>query len=159
MDTSERFQEAVAAGDPDAIAALLAPDAVVRGPITMRQEFRGRAEIRELFAVMLAHVDDVEYVHDVGDDEVRMLALRGRRGSIRYEEAVELHLGADGLITEIRAYVRPLPGMVAMAAAFAPAIARARGQHARAVVLRLVLRPVAWVLIRGDAFGARMLRR
>jgi hypothetical protein len=157
-ETAVRFKDAVHAADPEAIAALCAADVVVHGPVSRRMTFSGRAQVRELFAVVIANVDDVRYTNDTGDERLRILTLEGRRGRERYEEAVLMRVDDDSQIAELRIYVRPLPGMVAMAATFAPALARARGQHVRAAVLRLMLLPVAGLLRRGDALGARLLR-
>lgn len=158
-DTPARFRAAVRAGDADAVAALMAEDVVVHGPVTRRMAFRGRDEVRELFAVVMANVDDLRYVEDVGDDHLRVLTLHGRRGRHRYEEAVLMRLRDDGLIAELRIYVRPLPGTVAMAAAFAPALARARGGRVRAAVLTVLLAPIRALLLHGDALAVRLLGR
>jgi len=156
---AERFRQAVHAADPDAVAALAAEDVVVHGPVTTRMAFRGRAELRELFAVVMANVDDIRYVEDVGDEHLRILTLEGRRGRARYEEAVLMRLNEDGLISELRIYVRPLPATVAMAAAFAPPLARARHGRLRGRLLWLLLLPVRAMLMRGDALGVWLLRR
>jgi hypothetical protein len=158
-DTPGRFRAAVHAGDADAVAALMAEDVVVHGPVTRLMTFRGRGEVRELFAVVMANVDEIRYVDDIGDDQVRVLTLEGRRGRHRYEEAVLMRLDEQQRISELRIYVRPLPGTVAMAAAFAPALARSRGQRVRAVLLHLMLAPVRALLLHGDALGVRLLRR
>lgn len=158
-DTAARFRAAVLAHDADEIAALCAPDVVVHGPVTRRMAFHGRDEVRELFAVVMANVDGIRYVEDVGDEALRVLTLEGRRGRHRYEEAVLMRIDDRGAITELRIFVRPLPGTVAMAAAFAPALARARGLRVRAVLLTLLLAPVRAMLLHGDALGVRLLRR
>jgi hypothetical protein len=157
--TAERFRQAVYAADPDAVAALAADDVVVHGPVTSRMAFHGREQLRELFSVVMANVDDIRYVEDVGDERMRILTLEGRRGRARYEEAVLMRTGDDGLIRELRIYVRPLPSTVAMAAAFAPALARARHGALRARMLWLLLLPVRAMLMRGDALGVWLLRR
>jgi hypothetical protein len=158
-ETAERFRQAVYAGDPDAVAELVTEDVVVHGPVTRHMAFHGREELRELFTVVMANVDDIRYVEDVGNDELRILTLEGRRGRARYEEAVQMRINADGLISELRIYVRPLPATVAMAAAFAPALARARHGRVRARMLWLLLLPVRAMLMRGDALGVWLLRR
>jgi hypothetical protein len=157
--TAERFREAVYANDPDAVAALAAEDVVVHGPVTTHMAFHGREEMRELFTVVMANVDDIRYVEDVGDDRLRILTLEGRRGRARYEEAVQMRVDDDGLICELRIYVRPLPATVAMAAAFAPALARVRHGRVRARMLWLLLLPVRAMLMRGDALGVWLLKR
>jgi hypothetical protein len=157
--TAARFRDAVLADDPDAVAALAADDVVVHGPVTRLMTFRGREELRELFGVVMANVDDIRYVEDVGDDRLRVLTLQGRRGRHRYEEAILMRVDAEGRIVELRIYVRPLPGTVAMAAAFAPALARARGHRLRAVLLTVMLAPVRALLLHGDALGVRLLSR
>jgi len=47
---------------------------------------------------------------------------------------------------------------VAMATAFAPALARARHGHFRATLLHLLLVPVRLMLTRGDALGVRLIQ-
>jgi hypothetical protein len=62
-------------------------------------------------------------------------------------------LGDDGLIREITVFVRPLAGVANFAAVLAPRLARSRAGRGRALLARLLTRPVEAALRRGDALA------
>ena len=60
---SHPFRAAAEAQDPDAMAALLAPDAILQSPVAFRP-FAGRDAIRELFGVLIDTFEDFRYVDE-----------------------------------------------------------------------------------------------
>jgi hypothetical protein len=66
-------------------------------------------------------------------------------------------LDDDGLIERLELYVRPLPGLTAMAAALGPRVA-ARHSRPRALVVRAMMAPLALMTRRGEGLGARLAR-
>src|SRR3712207_6354913 len=113
--------------DLDAIAAAFAPDAVLYSPITGRIQFRGRDEIREVYRAVLEVHSEIEYTHELDCGEHRVLVAKSVVGGQPSEDMLLLRLDDDGLIRELRLYVRPLPGLAALTAALAPRVIRARG--------------------------------
>lgn len=53
--------------------ATLAPDVVLRSPITDRVVFRGHQEMRELLASVFVVINAIHYFADVGDQRTRAL--------------------------------------------------------------------------------------
>ena len=82
------------------------------------------------------------HVLDVGDDHTRAMKLVGRIGKQRFAETLLFTLDDDGLIAEIEIFVRPMPGLLTMAAALGPRVARRRGRM-RALAVRLMMGPLA----------------
>jgi hypothetical protein len=154
MEASEqvtaRFRAAAEAGDVEGVLATLAPDALLRSPITERVEFRGPAEIRELLRSVFVTISDIRYFADVGDDRTRALFYRAHVNGTPLEEATRIELDDEGRIREITLFFRPLPGLATLTAALAPRIAAGRHGRLRALVARLLLAPLGFVTRAGD---------
>lgn len=146
-DVIDRFRRAMETHDLDGLLSTLSPDVTFHSPITSRVVFRGRAELRELMEVHFAVVRDVRY----RDDELVYTATV-RRQSV--EIVNRLKTDDAGLVCDITAYVRPLPGLTALAAALGPPLAAARRSRAHARLLRVFLTPLANV----TAFGDRLAK-
>jgi ketosteroid isomerase-like protein len=150
---THRFRAAVLAGDLIALAALLDPDVVLRSPVTTRFAFVGRDEVIELLAHALDLAEDVTYTAELHGDRVEGVVWSGRFGGRQVEESMLFRLGDDGLIREITVFVRPLAGVANFAAVLAPRLARSRAGRGRALLARLLTRPVEAALRRGDALA------
>ena len=59
--TTARFRRAEEAHDIEGVLETLAPDVVVRSPITDRVTFQGRDEVRELLRSVFATIDDISF--------------------------------------------------------------------------------------------------
>lgn len=153
--TSERFREAVETGDVEGFLAVLAP-AVLRSPISMRAEFRGREQIGELMVSVFATIEDIRYFEDVGDAQTRALFYRARVGEQPIEEATLLRLDDRGQVREVTLYIRPLPGLTALMARLGPRLARQHGR-ARAAAVAAMTRPLAVVTGAGDRIAVRLV--
>src|SRR5215213_5216722 len=140
-ETTRRYREAVEAGDIEAFLATLAPDVVLHSPITARTQFRGHDEMRTLMRAVLASVEGIRYFEDVGDANTRALFYRAHVGRQDVEEATLVRLGGDALVTEIRLWFRPLPGLTAVMGRLGPALAREHGR-ARAVAAKGLIAPM-----------------
>jgi steroid delta-isomerase len=109
-ETVLRYTEAHTAGDVDAVAALFAEDAVVADPVDAPAHL-GRAAVREFFAGTHATLDSMELratgpVRAVGEWAAVPLQARSHIGGAVYEvDIIDVFtFGADGLVTEMRAY-------------------------------------------------------
>ncbi len=138
------------------MAAALTPDATLLSPITAGLRFRGPAEIQEVLEAAYAVIDDGVQAELVAPG---VLFVQGSVAGHRVEETILARPGADGRVAELRLFIRPLSGLITLTAALGPELARRRGQRGRALILRLMLAPVAPVLRAGDAFAARLLSR
>jgi hypothetical protein len=92
-----------------------------------------------------------------GDDRTRVLKGAGRVGGVEIQEVFLMTLDDDGLITRIELFVRPLPGLTALAAALGPRIA-GRRSRARGVAVAAMIRPLAFMTRHGEGVGARLAR-
>jgi hypothetical protein len=156
-ETTRRYRAAVEAGDLEAYLETLAPDVVLRSPITLRTDFRGHDEIRILMRAVFASIEDIRYHADVGDAATRALFYTAHVGRQHVEEASLVRLGDDALVHEITLWFRPLPGLTAVMGALGPRLARERGRTRAALVAGLVA-PLVAATRAGDALAVSLVR-
>src|SRR3954470_16808730 len=127
-DPTAPVRAAMLARDPAALVATFAPDVVLRSPVTARP-FRGREEVGELMAELLAVLEDLEYtaVADAGE-RTQLLAFRMRLGGRDVDLVDVMRFDEDGLLSEIVVHARPLAGAALFAAVVGPRLARRRGR-------------------------------
>ncbi len=152
-DVITAWRAAFEAADAAGVVEALSPEVELRSPITLNHVFRGKEEMRRVVEAVLEVESDIEYLHEIGSDEWRVLVHRAKVGGQELEQSTLVGLGPDGLIRELRLFVRPLPGVITLAAALAPRLAPTR---ARALLLRAMLEPLAFVLRTGDPLGNRL---
>lgn len=148
-EITARYRRAGEALDVEGLLATLAPDAVLRSPITDQVEFRGLAEIRPLLEAVFSVLREPKFFADIGDAHTRALFHRARVGEQSVEEVSRVELGDDGLIKELTQYVRPLPGLATMAACLAPKVAARRGR-VRSLLARVLIFPLGLLARLGD---------
>jgi SnoaL-like domain len=156
-ETTRRYRVAVEAGDVEAFVATLAPDVVLRSPITLRTDFRGHDDIRTLMRAVFASIQDIRYHTDVGDAATRALFYRARIGRQPVEEASLLRLGDDALVHEVTLWFRPLPGLTAVMGKLGPYLAGERSRARGALVAGLVA-PLVAATRAGDALAVSLVR-
>lgn len=156
-ETTRRYRAAIEAGDTDAFLQTLAPDVVLHSPITARTRFCGHDEIRVLMGAVFSNIEDIRYFEDVGDATTRALFYRGRVGRQEVEEATLVRLDSEALITEIRLWFRPLPGLTAVMRKLGPALAREHGRG-RSMVAAALAAPLAAAASMGDALAISIVR-
>lgn len=156
-DATRRFREAVEAGDIEAFLATLAPDVVLHSPITAGAVFEGREHVRTLLRAVLASIQDIRYFEDLGDAHTRALFYRARTGTQELEEATLLRLDDDALVTEIRLWFRPLPGLTALMGRLGPELAREHSRAKAALVAGLSAPLVAATRV-GDRLAVSLVR-
>jgi hypothetical protein len=149
------YRAAFLACDLDAAVAMMRPDVVLTSPITNAFKFTGRAQLRELLEDVRAVVADERYTLDVGDDRTRVLRYSGRVGRQPLDETMVVVLDDDGLIASMELFIRPLPGLTAVAAALGPLVARRRSR-VRGAAVRGMIAPLAFVTARAEGTGARL---
>jgi hypothetical protein len=149
------YRAAAEARDIPAMVACCAPDVTLSSPITDGFRFHGHGQLQALLEDVFATISDVRYLADAGDAHIRVLALEARVGRQRLDEAMLVTLDDAGLITHMQLFIRPLPGLTALAAALGPRVARRRGR-ARAVAVRALIAPLAFLTRRGERVGSRL---
>ncbi|WP_290056682.1 nuclear transport factor 2 family protein [Amycolatopsis solani] len=148
--STETYRRATETGDVDLAMTAFAPDAVLHSPLTSRVRFSGHAELRPLIEVAYAHLTDIRFHTDVGDERTRVVVYTARIGGEEIEEAAVLRLTDGGLIEEATLFVRTLPGLVALMDRFGPDIARRNGRPIAARLLSVLAKPLLAMVRSGD---------
>jgi hypothetical protein len=151
-----RYREAFEARDLDAIVESLAPDVVIHSPISRRVTFRGREEARRLFEIVLDLLGETRYTHELADGDVRVAVFHAQLAGREMHEVQVMRLDAEGRVKDLTLFLRPLPGITALAAALGPRLARRKGRRAAAVVAAYA-RPLAVVTEIGDRISTRFV--
>jgi hypothetical protein len=149
------YRAAALAQDTEAMLACMREDVVLRSPITTRFAFSGKAQMGRLLDDVHAVISAPSFRADTGDDRTRMLVLDGRCGRQAFTELLLITLDEDGLIAELELAVRPMPGLMAVAAALGPRVARHRSR-ARALAVRALIGPLAFAATRGEGVSVKL---
>jgi SnoaL-like domain len=149
------YRAAAEAQDTAAMLACLRPDVVLTSPITHRFTFNGHAQLGPLLDDVHAVLSDARFRVDTGDDRARLLVLDARVGRERVTELLYVTLDDEGLIATMELALRPMPGLLAMAAALGPRVARRRGR-ARALAVRAMIAPMVFAATRGEGVASRL---
>jgi hypothetical protein len=145
---------AVIEGDRAAVREGLAPDAVLRSPVT-GVSFEGRD-------VVAALLDDVSETFEAfridremsdGDDYIVVVTSRVLGRDVGLAQLI--HYDDSGRVSEMRLHSRPLAGSAAVYAALAPRVV-GRRNRALGIVLGLLLRPLPLFFALGDRFIDRL---
>lgn len=148
------FQRAFLGRDTDAIAEMLAPDVVLNSPIISTQ-FRGRAEVADLFGAVLDTLEDFRYTDAIEAESTLVVAFTARAGRQALQGVDLFRFDENGKVSEITVLIRPLAGLTALAAALGPRLAR--DSRARAFLIRSLSAPLAGVTRVADPIAARLV--
>jgi hypothetical protein len=150
------FREAAERRELESLLATLAPDVVIRSPVSDRLSFEGIEQARELFGVVFDELGEFTYTDEFGAADARVLVYRGRFSGEWMEEVQLLRLAADGRIRELTFFIRPLPGLAGVAAGLAPRLARRRRRPLIAVLMKVAGATLKFLVSLGDRVGARL---
>jgi hypothetical protein len=110
------FRQAVESGDHAGMVAALAPDAVLRSPVSFKP-FEGTEAIGALFAALLEAFEDFRYTDELQGDGICGLAFEARVGDREVQGVDLLRFDESGRISELTVMVRPLSAVTALAEA------------------------------------------
>lgn len=123
MTSCDEFRRAVEDGDHGRIMATLAEDVRLFSPVKFRP-FDGKPAVAALFRVLLRTFQDFRYVGELTglDQDVdggpavasHVLHFHTVVGGKKIDGIDLLHVGADGLISDITVMVRPLSAVTAL---------------------------------------------
>jgi hypothetical protein len=113
--------EAIAGGDPDELADLLADDVVFHSPV---QTYRGRDQVVLLLSTIGGIIEAVEPTREV--DTITLFAAEV--GEHPVDGMLDQHHDAAGHVAEITLMLRPLAQLQAAVARMARALAE-EGRH------------------------------
>jgi hypothetical protein len=112
----ERFRRAAEARDPDALIASLAPDVVFRSPVVFAP-YRGRDVVGGILRAVMRVFEDFRYTDQLASGSQTALVFTARVGD-RAIDGLDLGtLNAEGLVSELAVFIRPMSGLVALAEA------------------------------------------
>lgn len=150
--TTAYWRSAGENSDADAAGRCLAETVEVISPLTERFRFRGPEQVKEMLTGAFEVISDIRYHTEVGDGPTRALFYYARCGREHVEEAQLLRFDADGLITELTLFGRPLPGLTAVLAAIGPTLLSRQGRSGTAGVVAAATKPLAATTRIGDRF-------
>jgi hypothetical protein len=137
FDAVTAWRAAGEAGDAAGAVAALSPDVTLVSPITEQFVFRGHRQVHTLLDVALTAIDEITYTDQVAEGRTVALFYEARIGATRLYEAQRLRLNADGLISNITLYIRPLPALTLLMTRLGPELARRDGQPGLARLIPL----------------------
>jgi hypothetical protein len=113
---SDAFRAAAESKDFSAIDDLFAEDVVFRSPVVFKP-YEGRDAVAMLLAAVSQVFEDFRYTDQVETGDAAALAFSARVGDRELDGIDFLHFGADGRISRMAVYVRPMSGVHALAEA------------------------------------------
>jgi hypothetical protein len=128
----DELRRALEAKDLTAVEAMLADDVVFRSP-ALHRPYRGRAATMVFIAAAAEVFEDFRYVRTFTEDDGRghVLMFAASVGGRDVEGVDIVSLDDDGRVLEFRVMVRPMTGLVALAEAMAPRVARPLAELSR----------------------------
>lgn len=151
------LRSAAETGDADAVAELLAPDVVLHSPMTERVRFEGREDVTELHRDIFAVLDDLKTTEALALGDTRSFSFHARVRAVELEAHVLVHVNEQGLIDELKIFVRPLPSLATLFAVLPPRVSARRRGRLMGAIVALLTRPLAFVLRTADRFTPRFL--
>ena len=156
-EAAHRLSDAMRDRDFTAMAELFADDVVLNSPITASFKFQGRDNVTELLRIVRGKFErPPEYEHVVGDGDVWIQVSRTRARRRDIHAVAMLRFGEPGKIQEITIFFRPMPALVAFAAAVAGPVVGRRGRVLGAL-LGFGARPLAAQAYYGDKLVGRVV--
>lgn len=109
----KRFRKAVEANDVDAMLECLAEDIVFQSPVVFRP-YVGREAVGTLLRAVASVFEDFRYVAELSGDGQTALVFKARIGT-RDVEGIDLgQVDANGRLTHLTVFVRPLSAALAL---------------------------------------------
>ena len=107
MDAVASYRRASEENDLGALLQSVAPDAELVSPLSGHMVFRGRKDLRVLFAAVYGSLTDLRWQAEVGDSLVRVVTGECRVAGLRLGDAMVLELNEAGEIARIGPHLRP----------------------------------------------------
>jgi hypothetical protein len=153
----EPFVAAAQAHDVAGLVALTSPDVVLRSPITTGFVFRGHDQLTTLMEDVWAVLPDQRYTGETGNARTRVLQAQATIDGLELHEMILIEVDDAGLVESMELFMRPMPAVVALAAALGPRVARRRSP-ARGAAASAMFKPLAVAMRRGEGVGVRLAR-
>lgn len=154
---AQQLMKAMRERDDATIADVLSPDVVINSPITDSFHFHGREDGVALLKIVRETMEDLEHYELLGAEDVWIQRFRVRVRGRLLEGMDLLRFDEAGKVREMTVFVRPLPGLAALAAAVVPPVGSHRGRLT-SILLGLLTGPLAATTRHGDRLAAWLLR-
>ena len=126
---SDRFRDAVLAGDLAAVSEALSPEVVLNSPVAFRP-FEGRDTVVQVLTAVTETFEGFRYTDELAGETAHALVFRATVDGKQVEGIDLLRFDGDGRIVDLTVLVRPLSATVALAQAMAPKVAHIKGAPA-----------------------------
>jgi hypothetical protein len=157
-DTIRELQSSGEALDAERFIALLAPDIIVRSPITELIRFEGIEQARDLFTRIFSLLGPSDFYQVVGaGSSTQVIFWRGSVDGVYLEEANLIRMNADGKIAETTVFMRAVPGLLQLASRIAPSLATRHGRG-RALFIRAQFMTLATIYRAAEPMAIRLIR-
>jgi SnoaL-like domain len=113
---SDAFRRAAESKDFSAIDEIFAPEVSFRSPVVYKP-YEGREAVAMILAAVVQVFEDFRYTDQVETGDSAALAFSARVGDRELDGIDHLRFGADGKVSELAVYVRPMSGVNALAEA------------------------------------------
>jgi SnoaL-like domain len=127
---SDRFRDAVLAGDHPAMVGALAPGVVFNSPVAFLP-FEGRDAVGQVLGAVMETFEDFRYTDELAGETAHALVFKARVGPKEVEGIDLLRFDDDGQIRDFTVLVRPLSATIALAEAMGPKVAHLKGGSGR----------------------------
>jgi hypothetical protein len=151
------FTQAIAARDADALIATLAPDVVLHSAVT-RTPFEGREIVADTYRSVLESFEEVRVVDEFESGETHAFFWEGRIEGRYVAGADRFRLDADGRVSDVAIYGRPMSGVATFVTGIGFRLARRRRGGVVAKLLRVTSLPLPPLLSLLDPVSRWMLR-
>ena len=145
------------ARDVEMMRAALAPDVVLRSPVTA-VPFEGREAVAELLGLIAERYERYELLGDWREGSTYVFHARMWIGGGEVELLERLELDDEDRVREQIIFGRPLAGSALFAAEIGPLLAERAGGRRRRVLAAALTRPLPGLLRAGDRLVARFTR-
>ena len=148
-ETTARLRQAAEAKDLDRAMTFFAPDVRVYTPVTDRVRLYGREECRYLLQTIFKTISFIRYHSDIGSGAQRVVVFSAVVGGVHYEETKVLRFNERNEISEVVFFIRPLSGLIMMAAEVGPRMLRKGGRPGLALVSIPIFRLLtySWLIL------------
>ena len=113
MAEPHSFRRAAEAEDMELMREALAEDVVLHSPALFRG-FEGRDAVVAVLSHVIAVFENFAYLDELAEPDRIVLRFRADVGDRELEGIDYLQLDADGLVTELTVFVRPLSALTAL---------------------------------------------
>jgi hypothetical protein len=124
---SDRFRDAVLAGDHPGMIDALSPAVVFNSPVAFLP-FEGQDAVGQVLGAVMETFEDFRYTDELAGETAHALVFSARVGEKEIQGIDLLRFDGEGRIRDFTVLVRPLSATIALAEAMGPKVAHLKGR-------------------------------